>query len=220
MYRTVQKFLEKQEYKRYSSGALHPRFSRDELTQDGYVSQYGQDKWVAEVLLPGKRNGIFADIGAHDGISLSNTFFLENQLDWTGVGVEPMPHAAEKFRAARACQLVQGCVAETPGKRQFTVVPDADMRSGLKAKHGAQIEVKCHTLNELFDGHGLRHVDYLSIDVEGSELEILRSIDFSKVSINIIGVESNHYDRRIFDLLSKNGYSFHSRLGTDEFYIR
>ncbi len=171
------------------------------------------------------------DVGAHDGLSLSNSYFLEENLGWTGIAVEPMPHAIENFRAIRSCEAVEGCITGVSGKRKFMIIQGEDMRSALieprgwpslrrSASEEVEIEVECFTLNRLFKDHGLRHVDYLSLDVEGSELEILRSLDFSEISINVIGVESNHYDRRIFDLLSKAGYHFHARLGTDEFYVR
>ena len=59
----------------------------------------------------------------------------------------------------------------------------------------------------------------MSIDVEGSELSILRSIDFSRVEAKVIGVENNYGDWRIYSLLKAAGYRFHSVVG-DEFYLR
>ncbi|MGA7325327.1 MAG: FkbM family methyltransferase [Rhodomicrobium sp.] len=152
MFRTFQKFMELRQYKTYSRDALHPIFSIPELVSEGYFSQYGQDKWIAEVLFPGKRNGVFVDIGAHDGVSFSNSYFLENNLGWTGIAVEPIPRAIQKLCAIRRCEVVQGCVAGQSGKRRFTIIPGEDMRSRLTSRwlglgrsspERVEIEVEC-----------------------------------------------------------------------------
>jgi FkbM family methyltransferase len=223
---------------RYLKQALHPSYSFEELSSQGYVSQYGQDKWVAEILLPGKRGGVFVDIGAYDGISLSNTFYLEKNLGWTGLALEPMPAAFEKLRRNRTCVAVQGCAGDPIGRRRFRVVPPcAEMLSGLVddyddrhharikreiSKSGAyseEIEVDCYNINALLSENKFNHIDYLSIDTEGSELQILKSIDFEKIRISVIGVENNYNDPKIRKLLFKKGYLLHSKLACDDFFV-
>ena len=66
-------------------------FVYDEEDRRVYFSQYGQDKFVAEHLFPGMRNGVFVDVGAYDGVTLSNSCFFEREMGWTGLCVEPIP---------------------------------------------------------------------------------------------------------------------------------
>ena len=214
------------------------RFTQGALKDQGYSSQSGQDKWIAETLLPGTRLGVFVDIGAHDGITFSNTLYLETQLGWNGLAVEPIPEVFDRLRLNRRCAVSNLCVAAKPGKSRFQVVSGyPEMLSGIVSeyeerhverirrelnKYGGsvrEIEVECCTLSELIAAHGITTIDYLSIDVEGAEHSILDGFDFDGCQIRVIGVENNYRDRRIPRLLMKEGFRFHSIVG-DEFYVR
>lgn len=221
-------------YRRSLSRAQRPQFSAQDLARDSYFSQSGQDKWVIETLRP----GVFVDIGAHDGVSFSNTYALE-RLGWTGLAVEPIPEAYARLVANRRCATLCGCIGAPAGRRRFRRVEGyAEMLSGLVAdcdpRHetriagevaregGAvrEIEVECYDIHAALAAHGLPRVDYLSIDVEGGEAAILRSIDFTRVDIAIIGVENNYDDPAAWRVLTRSGYALHSKVGADEFYVR
>jgi FkbM family methyltransferase len=206
------------------------------LRAEGYYSQDGQDKWIIEKLFPGKVDGIFADIGAHDGISFSNTYLLE-QKGWKGIAVEPNPSAYERLSRNRKCITIQGCITPKSGRGKFRMITGySEMLSGLIAEfdarhedritneimlHGGEykdIEVNCFNLVELLNNHEIHQVDYLNVDIEGAEYEVLKSIDFDCIRIAIIGVENNYLDWRVPKLLTSKGYEFNSIVG-DEFYI-
>lgn len=208
------------------------------LRDEGYFSQCGQDKWIVETILPGLRSGVFVDIGAHDGVTFSNTFYLEKQLGWTGLAVEPIPEVFERLRRNRRCIVSNMCVGPRPGKAKFQVISGySEMLSGLVNEyekghierirseletHGGrtrEIEVDCCTLNELINMHKIDRIDYLCIDVEGAEYSILSTFDFSRCPISVISVENNYGDCRIPRLLKKQGFHFHSIVG-DDFYVR
>ncbi len=224
-------------YDRLAATAERPVFSVEQLRADGYHSQCGQDKWIVERLLPEKTHGIFVEIGANDGVTISNTWLLE-QRGWTGLAVEPLPDAYARLVQNRRCVAVNGCVAPRPGRARFRVVTGyAEMLSGLEdaydarhrmrieqecRQHGGTVEtidVTCYRLNDLLERHGLYNIDYLSIDVEGAEYGILSDIDFNRFGISVIGVENNYLDHRIPSFLGKRGFAFHSVVG-DEFYCR
>jgi len=207
----------------------------ERLRAEGYHSQSGQDKWIIEKLFPGRTAGVFVDIGAHDGVTYSNTCALE-KMGWTGLAVEPLPPVYEELVRNRRCVTVRGCVAPAAGRRRFRAITGySEMLSGLAdeyhprhlkriaremASHGGEvsdIDVECYDLNELLERHGIFQVDYLSIDVEGPELKILESIDFGRFDISVIGVENNYLDWRIPTLLVERGFDFHAVVG-DEFY--
>jgi FkbM family methyltransferase len=226
-------------YSRHAKCAQTLRFDQEELRALGFFIQCGQDRWITEYFGgEGMRPGVFVDVGAHDGMTFSNTLLLEKKFGWTGIAVEPIPEVFERLRANRGCVTVNGCVAGERGPSEFQIVTGySEMLSGrvetydprhLKRidreleTHGGErrtIAVECFRLNELLADNAIKHVDYLSIDTEGGELEILRSLDFQSLSLSIIGVENNYRDPRIPEFLVRRGYRFHSIVG-DEFYVR
>jgi FkbM family methyltransferase len=224
-------------YGRWRQTAQCPTFILEELRSNGYHSQCGQDRWVAEVLLPNLRAGVFVDIGAHDGVSFSNTLYFEQQLGWTGLAVEPIPALFKELRTNRRCNTINCCVGEKSGRAQFQVISGySEMLSGLVDQYDPRhreriereiaanggtrriLEVDCLRLSQLLDAQRIQHIDYLSIDAEGAELPILNSLEWGRHSISVIGVENNYGDYRIPQLLKAKGYQWHSVVG-DEFYV-
>jgi len=118
---TIQQKINKYRYKYLAASVEKPKFLQQQITAEGYFSQFGQDKWIIERLFPSKRNGFFVDIGANDGITLSNTYFLEKK-GWNGLAVEPIPPVYEKLVKNRQCIAVNGCIAPTSGKEIFRVI--------------------------------------------------------------------------------------------------
>lgn len=205
----------------------------------GYYSQYGQDIFVTQELFPGKTGGFFVDIGAYDGITLSNTYYLEKQLGWTGICFEPNPVAYEKLLKNRTCVCVNGAVSGHKGESIFLKIRGyTEMLSGLvdmyEPRHsqridnelklfgGAaqQITVTCYNLNEVLSDHGVRHIDYLSVDTEGSELDIIKSIDFKMLDFSSICVENNFGSSEFEKYLKTKGFNLVAIVGIDEFYYK
>jgi FkbM family methyltransferase len=207
----------------------------------GY-SQFGQDQFVKDNFFTDKKDGIFVDIGAHDGKTINNTLMFE-QSGWKGICIEPMELIFEKLIRNRSCICIQGCISDTAGVQEFFHVISGnlhvEMLSGLASKYtkehrrrverelertGGKLEViivQCYLLHAILDEHHMDHIDYLSIDTEGGELDILKTIDFSKVPITVIDVENNNpNDRSIQIFLENKGYMYIKRLGVDEIYYR
>lgn len=207
------------------------------LRSEGYWSQCGQDKWIVENILKGRENGVFVDVGAHDGVTFSNTYVLEKNHGWTGLAFEPNPKVFEKLQSNRKCQCVNACVNSEPGTVDFQlVIGNPEMLSGIvdsyQEKHKLRIQrevqefngsleiikVPSVRLSDYLELQSINFVDYMSIDVEGAELRVLNSIDFSKTTFKVIGIENNYHDWRIPAFLFRKGFRFHSIVG-DEFYI-
>ena len=233
---TIQQKINKYRYKYLAVSAEKPKYLQQQLTAEGYCSQFGQDKWIIEKLFPDKKKGFFVDIGANDGITLSNTYLLE-KIGWDGIVVEPIPSVFEKLVQNRKSIAVNGCIAAKSGKELFRVIiGSAQMLSGLVGEYDSRhlerikreidsqkgeyndIEINCYNFNELLESNGINQIDYLTIDIEGSEYKILNSIDFDRIHISVIGVENNYKDYRIPKFLIKKGFEFHSVLGDDDFY--
>jgi len=206
------------------------------LKSEGYYSQWGQDKFIVEQLLHRKQEGTFVEIGANDGVTFSNTYYFEKNLDWNGIAIEPLPNTYKKLRNNRKCITVNACVSDVNGTVPFLELDGyTEMFSGivnkLDARHLARVEttqnkhggskniidVPSLPLNNLLKNHSFSNIDYLSIDTEGGEFDILKSINFDDINIDIISVE-NTYSRRYFQkFLRKCGFKLVAIVG-DEIY--
>ena len=204
---------------------------------DGGFGACGQDILVYN-LLGKKADGVFVDIGANDGITISNTLFFEKLPGWNGIAIEPIPKIYKELEKNRNCHTVNGCITQSAGKAKFLeMVGGPNMLStlavnnvGLTARrlrknakrHNAtivEIEVACFTLHSLLDKFGYKEIDFLSVDTEGGELDILKSIDFVQTRVNVISVENNYYTDAVRKHLESRGFLYIGTFKVDEIYV-
>lgn len=204
----------------------------------GYFSQKGQDRLLNEIIFKNKKNGTFIEIGAHDGISFSNTYFFEKNLNWSGICIEPNPDIFEKLKQNRICYCEQICISDGVAQKPFLKCSGymLEMYSGLIdnynplhlkriddeiAIYGGSKEiifVNCILLRDLFQKYNIFNVDLLSIDIEGGEESIIKTINFDEVKINIILVENNFNESNIKNFLLSKGYKYLQQIGKDDIY--
>ena len=167
-----------------------------------------------------KHNGFFVEFGATDGVTLSNTYLLENEFSWDGILAEPGRKWHDALVNNRTVKIDLNCVWRESGKKLSfveTEIPELSTVKTLSARdhHEAsrvveeEYTVKTKSLLDLLDEYKApKHIDYLSIDTEGSEFEILSAFDFNQYDIKIITCEHNYSEDRekIYNLLSSNGY--------------
>lgn len=155
-------------------------------------SQVFQDLYVLWRLRQ-KRQGYFVEFGATDGLSISNTALLERDFGWTGILAEPNPHWHEALGANRRAIVDHRAVSGRSGNRvAFRARKDHPELSGIGGPAGDGIEVETVSLLDLLRQHKAPAViDYLSLDTEGNELDILLAFDFS-FRFRVITVEHNH----------------------------
>jgi FkbM family methyltransferase len=203
-----------------------------------YYSQYQQDKIINETFFLNKKDGFFVDIGASDPKKLSNTLFFEEK-GWSGILVEPIKKDFEKLIKIRKTPAENVAIYKETGTFKFLLCdgPNIKVLSGLlHEQHPLHlqrivneffaegdslhlIDIKTVTFDELLNKYNRTHIDYLSIDTEGSEYSILNSIDFSKFYIKCISVENNYNDTKIEKLLQTNNFIKVCRVACDEIYI-
>lgn len=186
-----------------------------------------------------KHNGFFVEFGATDGETISNTLLLEKKYGWKGILAEPNPVYHDALRKNRTCHISSNCVYSVTGKHVEFLAADAPDISGIKEfankdehaesrKKGQTISVTTVSLVELLAEYDApKEIDYLSIDTEGSEFHILEAFfkDAKGYSFNTITVEHNFVNddrEKIYDLLSRNGYSrkFTMFSRCDDFYVK
>jgi FkbM family methyltransferase len=194
-------------------------------------SQIYQDIFVLYTL-NWKRNGFFVEFGSTNGFDLSNSYLLEKDFGWKGILCEPASVWKEDLKKNRNSILDFRCVWKTSGKTVDLIVPSKPEFSKIsilktpKSLNVAQSEkVETVSLIDLLNTYNApKNIDYLSIDTEGSEYEILEAFDFSKYRISIITCEHNFSKERekIFKLLNKNGYQrvFQGLSRWDDWYIK
>ncbi len=182
-------------------------------------SQIFQDLLVL-FLLNKKENGFFVEFGAANGKERSNSFLLEKRFGWNGILSEPALHWHHQLKWNRSCVVDKRCVWGKSGEYlRFMEAANAELSTiaefATKDMHSASRQnsneylVETISLEDLLTTHQAPNsIDYLSIDTEGSEFEILSNFDFKKWNINIITVEHNFTDQRdrISNLLRSNGY--------------
>lgn len=152
---------------------------------------------------------------------------ISKGTELNGIAVEPIPSIFAKLQNARKCQLINGCISPTAGVARFIKLSgQTSMLSTLASnnkrltarrtrnnltRQGSkfrEIEVKCYTFASIVQEYNLQNIDFLSIDIEGGELEIIIEIDFDKVNVKAISVENSYFDRKIRSDLESNGFIY------------
>ena len=204
-----------------------------------YYSQCGQDKYVNEYIFKGAKQGFFIDVGAHDGISYSNTYYFEQILGWRGICIEPHQDHFTQLCRNRSAICINAGISNYQGSAQFLkIIGEPEMLSGLvhtyDPRHVARIEyelqsrggsahivsVPVYTLQAIVDAYRIARIDLLSIDTEGGELLILHSINLHTVDVRVIVVENNYDTTDIHAYLVSMGYQLRARLGGDCVYTK
>ncbi len=173
-------------------------------------SQIFQDLFVISASNK-KKAGFFIEIGVGNGVDFSNTFLLEKEYDWKGILCEPDIRNFRTIEKFRKSKLIKSMIDEKCHKNvEFYLNNDPYSSSSKKIK-GTQEKIysKSLCLNHLFKKYNLNKVDYISIDTEGNEYQILKNFNFKKYDVKIFTIEHNfNLNKRlqIQDLMKSNGY--------------
>ena len=189
-----------------------------------YPSEIGQDKWVAEAMFPAVANGVFLDVGSGHGQIGSNTKALEDR-GWTGICVDPFPTAME----GRDCQMVKEVVASEAGKKVLFHTHEglggiADTLGKWKdeASKAPAVELVTVTLAEVLEqAKAPAFIHFLSLDIEGAELDALRGIPFDKYRFGAMAIEHNEEEPKRGDIiafLEERGYRRVHTYKQDDFF--
>jgi FkbM family methyltransferase len=193
-----------------------------------FYSQDKQDEYLEKNVFKGYKNGVFMDIGAHDGIGINNTLFFEREHQWTGVNVEAIKDVYDKLCKNRPnCINLNYAACNNDGVADFIhntgytemisgLYKDYDNRHNKRlqdeiSQYGGNtqlIKVNTKKIETICNEHNIKNINYLSIDVEGAEFDVIKSINFEKVFIDVIGFENNYNDSSvpIVEYLINKGY--------------
>lgn len=204
-----------------------------------YKGQLAQDL-IAYIILNGKKDGFFVDIAAHDGVNINNTYMFE-KLGWSGFCVEANPKTFETLRKNRKCDCYNLAVfSKNIGKTRFATTNEFgsmldSMELTLTQNHKKRmedyakvnveyIEVETTSFNDLMSNYPqVNHIDFLSLDIEGGELEVLKGIDFDKYTFGVMTIEHNEVQpakSEIIALLQEKGYRILFQNGWDTMFVK
>ena len=186
-------------------------------------------------------NLFYIDVGANDGITWSNSYVLEKYLKWNGICIEPNPEIFTGLVNRRNCKSLNICISNEDGNVVFrSVYGYANMLSGILdffedahiqrinndiKNHGGyyeDINIRSQPLKNVCQENNVKSIDYLSIDCEGAEYEILKSLDLEFLQPKLISIETEDNlrpsDNFAIEYLVKNGYKFERKVCGDSFF--
>lgn len=204
-----------------------------------FYSQYAQDEFIYNTFFKDKKEtGFFLEIGADDGIRFSNCKFYEETLNWKGIAIEAREAAYNKLVKNRNCICLNNCLSDVEEETDFLelkgygiglsgIVNKYDPRHvqrikkevrNVKHEDRSVIKVKTVKLSSILEKYNIVNIDFLSIDTEGSELDILKVLDFNKYNINVITIEDNYNDPKLMTFFKDRGYEFIKQIKCDKIF--
>jgi FkbM family methyltransferase len=210
--------------------------------KEKHYSQFGQDLFVQEFNLGRYGDKFFVDIGGNHPVNANNTYLLELN-GWRGITIEPQDQFNKLWPSFRKTNCIN-CVIG-PEEKEIIFYKSDINTSGLSGVEGFN---KCNNrncekipkqqirLDTVLTKNMIHRIDYLSIDVEGYEMNVLRSIDFLKADITLIGIENDLGfswlpfigkrlgkelgNNKIRKFLKNKGYRYIARIMSDDFFVK
>lgn len=213
----------------YAQGGslLYDKKMINKLRVESY-SQFGQDAFIYWMVFGGQKteNGVFLDIGGNDPISINNTYLFE-QKGWTGLAFEPIKALADKW-GVRKTPCYNIAIGMNEGEVDFTEESSHQLSGvGITSKDEDSVtyKVKQRKLSDILKENGIKHVDMVSLDVEGYEMNVLKGINFDEVDITCFCIENNRDGELLPDLdlrkfMVEKGYRLIARLTIDDIFVK
>jgi FkbM family methyltransferase len=202
-----------------------------------YRAQHGEDRILFEYF-GRKRSGYYVEVGAFNGVDLSNTYFFE-QVGWDGILVEPHPELAARCRRDRPRAAVFACAVVPPGAPASVAIEvsdGAELYSSIKMGHEQhrhvrretgglsirRVEVEARTLDAVLEEAGAPEgIDFVTIDVEGHEQGVLEGFDLTRWRPRVVILERNGaiLPPGIARHMTRHGYAYGLRTGVNDWYF-
>lgn len=207
------------------------------LNSEYFRSQFNEDRILANHF-NNKTNGVCIEIGAYNGEDLSNTYYFE-KIGWDCILVEAIPELAAICREKRKFSTVINCAVvdpDSPSSLEFEIAEDVKAMSSVsitkdnlrKVKgYAGQLSIRkvlvpARTLDSILEESDFQTIDFITIDVEGSEWNVLQGFTLSKWQPKVLIIERNSFfpNLKIMKYLQQNDYILQMTTGcNDWFYL-
>ena len=198
-----------------------------------FFSQQGEDLLIFRNFINNVvKDGIFVELGACNGLTYSNTKFFENNLGFTGILIEPIKEMYDKLiRNRPKCICINKAISLETDDVNMIVngavsgIKKSMTENFIKSWHKRSIErlVKTTTMSQIFQDNKIEFVDFLSVDVEGGELDVLNTINWEDVPIYLICIELDGHNpiknEECRKILINNGFQFRIKMCINEFWL-
>ena len=210
---------------------------RDEIPEFKYNSQFGEDKHLNDNYFKSKRGLTYLEMGAMDGVKYSNTKFFEDHLAWSGILIEPHPNNFYALQHTRPFNKnYNALISDKEEDVEFiytdsyhssvscvkeTMPKDHDVNYFNKVDNKV-IKMKPQRMDKIFKDAEIDHIDLFILDVEGHELNVLKTINFEEISIGVFmieNLENNSNDQECKKILEENGFVFKERFEINDIYV-
>lgn len=211
-----------------------------------FKSQQEEDKIIYNEIFKNIKidNGIYFEMGAMNGIEYSNTYFFEKYLNWSGILVEPHPFNFKNLQKNRPNNILFNNLVSNEKEKQlfmyydkFTLsgvsgiintLPKKNIETYFEQDHPWQNELRKKnlkkefivpvTLQKIIDESNVDHIDFFILDVEGHELQVLQSFNFT-IPINVMLIENNQDTFKINQMMTDKDFVFIKYIGCNSLFL-
>lgn len=199
-----------------------------------FYGQHKEDAYI-DTLFPKNYIGACVEVGAYNGIDMSNTYYFE-KMGWRALCIEPILNEFNKCKQVRK-ECINCCIAEEDGEdRMFHIYHMKENVSAMSSLAPDYRLIKAHenlitnvtncmvavrSLTSVLDEVNFpKNIDFVSIDTENTELEVLQGIDFNKYKIKLFVVENNFDESFCEDYLKPHGYRKIHKIAVNDFFMQ
>jgi FkbM family methyltransferase len=173
------------------------------------------EEWIIRDFFQDRRGGVFVDVGANHYQRFSNTYYLETQLGWSGLAIEPQTKFAADYAVHRPrTTFVPLFVSDVSNSEAVLYVSNdlaassnRDFTEARSAFPSQSVNAKTATLDDILNRNGIKHIDFLSIDIELHEPQALRGFSIDRFRPRLVAIEAHLPVRQqILDYFATHGY--------------
>jgi len=195
------------------------------VIKDSVIKRVNEEELVCSFF--GDRVGFFLDVGANHPVDGSQSYALE-KLGWSGICVEPQPKYVQLHERLRKSKIVS-CACGSPSQAgQELILHTLDSNASLVPRRvlytnsnqfEASYSVRVETIDKILDLNNVEKLDFLSIDIEGFEIEAFSGFSLNRYRPTLILIEDHLYDHKVHRLLKKSGYKLIRRTELNMWYV-
>jgi FkbM family methyltransferase len=185
-----------------------------------------QEEWIVRDFFKDRRGGVFVDVGANDYKRFSNTYYLDHELGWSGIAIEPQQQFAAGYAEHRPRTRFRSFFVSDQSDQEATlyVTPGNDLVTSARreftssyGKVSREISVPTITLNDLLAHEGITRIDFLTMDIELWEPKALAGFEIERFAPALVCVEAHPEVRQqILDYFAAHRYVLVGRYLRDD----